>query len=288
MIAGYDGTAGADSQRFFKGADSFRGFALAGVGPRDLVARHDTTPAPSAAMSIAIGTFAARLPTLLPESYGVSLGLFTDFGTVGRIDNVQFAACTHRRQSCIKDNLAFRASAGISVKWKSPFGPVQIDLGLPIVKTEYDRPQIIHFSGATGAKPMKKTLALSLALFAVSLAPVMAAPPRRRRRRVPAPKILVIDRAAILRFSKVGQDVTSRSPPTATRPRTIWTARPRRCRPRARHCSSRSPILAPDVKAQKIKDFETKQAALQDQATRKEQMIQYAMASGAADTSPRP
>jgi hypothetical protein len=29
-------------------------------------------------------------------------------------------------------------------------GPVQIDLGLPIVKTFYDRAQIIHFSTATG------------------------------------------------------------------------------------------------------------------------------------------
>jgi len=50
----------------------------------------------------------------------------------------------------VKDNLAFRGSAGISVSWKSPFGPVQIDLGLPYAKTYYDRPQIIHFSTATG------------------------------------------------------------------------------------------------------------------------------------------
>ena len=73
-------------------------------------------------------------PTFLPESYGVSLGLFTDFGTLGRLDNV-IRACTPNtataQGTCVKDNLAFRASAGISVQWKSPFGPVQIDLGLP-------------------------------------------------------------------------------------------------------------------------------------------------------------
>ena len=44
----------------------------------------------------------------------------------------------------------FLGSAGISVTWKSPFGPVKIDLGLPYMKTYYDRPQIIHFSTATG------------------------------------------------------------------------------------------------------------------------------------------
>jgi outer membrane protein assembly factor BamA len=46
--------------------------------------------------------------------------------------------------------LTFRATAGISFQWRSPFGPIQIDLALPYVKTSYDRPQIIHFSTATG------------------------------------------------------------------------------------------------------------------------------------------
>jgi outer membrane protein insertion porin family len=52
--------------------------------------------------------------------------------------------------SCIVDNLALRASAGISIGWKSPFGPIQIDLGIPILKTPYDRTEIIHFSAGTG------------------------------------------------------------------------------------------------------------------------------------------
>jgi outer membrane protein insertion porin family len=50
----------------------------------------------------------------------------------------------------VVDNFAFRASAGISLGWRSPFGPLQIDLGLPYVKTYYDRPQILHFSAGTG------------------------------------------------------------------------------------------------------------------------------------------
>ena len=97
---------------------------------------------------------ARTLPALLPESYGINAGLFTDFGTLGHLDNVSSHLCTGAQYSgigtCVKDNLAFRATAGISVQWKSPFGTVQIDLGIPYIKTSYDRPQIIHFSTATG------------------------------------------------------------------------------------------------------------------------------------------
>jgi outer membrane protein insertion porin family len=150
-ITGYGGTNVPINQRFFEGGDSFRGFKLAGIGPRDIDA-----PVDQGALGgnvFAIGTLAARLPTIVPESYGITLGVFTDFGTLGRVDNV-IRACTPNtglsQVPCDKDNLAFRATAGISFQWRSPFGPIQIDLALPYIKAAYDRPQIIHFSTATG------------------------------------------------------------------------------------------------------------------------------------------
>jgi outer membrane protein insertion porin family len=96
-----------------------------------------------------------RFPSLLPESYGVGLSLFTDFGTMGRLDTLGgFRVCNGAQYSgigtCVKDNLAFRATGGVSFQWRSPFGPIQIDLALPYIKTKYDRAQIIHFSTATG------------------------------------------------------------------------------------------------------------------------------------------
>ncbi len=134
------------------GGDTFRGFALAGIGPRDITAPNNYGSLGGTVY--AIGTIQARLPAILPESYGVNAGLFSDFGTLGRVDNIFTRTCTGTQfsgvGSCVKDNLAFRASAGISIQWKSPMGPVQIDLGLPIVKAFYDRAQIIHFSTATG------------------------------------------------------------------------------------------------------------------------------------------
>ncbi|MEO8300586.1 MAG: outer membrane protein assembly factor BamA [Rhizomicrobium sp.] len=152
-ITGYDGSLVPFNERFFDGGDTFRGFALAGIGPRDTVAPSNTGALGGTVR--AIGSAQMRFPSLLPESYGVGLSLFTDFGTMGRLDNLSgFRQCTGAQYSgvgtCVKDNLAFRGSAGISVSWKSPFGPVQIDLGLPYAKTAYDRPQIIHFSTATG------------------------------------------------------------------------------------------------------------------------------------------
>jgi outer membrane protein insertion porin family len=153
-ITGYGGDAVPFYQRYFDGGDTFRGFALAGIGPRDIVAPSNTGALGGTVH--AIGTAEVRFPSLIPESYGIGLSLFTDFGTLGRVDNLAGIGrlCTGAQYSgigtCVKDNLAFRGSAGISVTWKSPFGPVKIDLGLPYVKTYYDRPQIIHFSTATG------------------------------------------------------------------------------------------------------------------------------------------
>ena len=152
-ITGYNGSLVPFEERFFDGGDSFRGFALAGIGPRDIVAPSNTGALGGTVR--AIGTAQMRFPSLLPESYGVGLSLFTDFGTMGRLDSLGGGrVCTGAQFSgvgtCVKDNLAFRGSGGISVTWKSPFGPVQIDLGLPYAKAFYDRPQIIHFSTATG------------------------------------------------------------------------------------------------------------------------------------------
>jgi outer membrane protein insertion porin family len=144
-ITSYDGTPVPVNSRYFEGGDTFRGFSIAGVGPRDLALGR--LGAVGGNLS-AIGTISARMPSLFPESFGLNMSLFSDFGTIGHVDSVFSRACT--ATSCLRDNLAFRASAGVSVQWKSPFGPLNIDLGIPIVKAPYDREQIIHFSTGTG------------------------------------------------------------------------------------------------------------------------------------------
>ncbi|MBI3760136.1 MAG: outer membrane protein assembly factor BamA [Deltaproteobacteria bacterium] len=143
-ITGYGGHHVRLNERFFRGGDSFRGFKLAGIGPRDIRTNGQGAIGGDAYV---IGTVELRIPDFLPADYGISTSLFSDFGTLGHIDT-GVPTCTP--VNCIKDNLAFRASAGISIAWKSPFGPVQIDLGVPIVRQSYDKSQIIRFSTATG------------------------------------------------------------------------------------------------------------------------------------------
>ena len=143
-ISGYGGTGIPINERFFKGGPSFRGFQIAGIGPRDIASD------PSAALGgqlFAIGTYQVRLPAILPEDYGVSLSLFSDFGTLGIVRGVN-KGC-NLPFSCVKDDLAIRQSVGIAVNWKSPFGPVEIDLGYPVLKQSYDKPQAIRLSAGT-------------------------------------------------------------------------------------------------------------------------------------------
>jgi len=141
FIQGYGGDSVPIEERFFRGGDSFRGFKLAGIGPRDTTYTGDYGAL--GGDFYAIGTYQVRIPDFVPADYGMSFSLFSDFGTLGHLDSPF-------RTTNVKDNLALRASVGISVKWKSPFGPVQIDFGVPVAKASYDRTEFIHFSAGTG------------------------------------------------------------------------------------------------------------------------------------------
>jgi outer membrane protein insertion porin family len=150
-ITGYSGVLLPINERFFKGGDTFRGFNLAGIGPRDTSVSKDVGALGGDVY--VIGSAQLRLPSFLPDDYGLNFSLFSDFGTLGYLDNKQTQCEFYTSQGhiCpIKDNLALRASAGLSIGWKSPFGPVQVDLGVPFLKTDYDRPQLIHFTAGTG------------------------------------------------------------------------------------------------------------------------------------------
>jgi len=149
-ITGYGGQDVRLNERFFEGGDTFRGFQIAGIGPRELHVRRESALGGEA---FAIGTLDLRLPDFLPADYGISASLFTDFGTLGHIANqpgLQSCGRVNRFTPCIVDDMAFRASAGIAINWKSPFGPVEVDIAVPYVKQDYDKSQVIRFSAGTG------------------------------------------------------------------------------------------------------------------------------------------
>lgn len=115
---------------------------------------------------------------------------------------------------------------------------------------------------------MKKTLALAFILVP-TLALAASAPPQ--------PRIVVIDRAAILQFSKVGQDVTRQAQAYSAQIKADLNGRAKALEAEGQQLQQQVAILAPDVKAQKIKAFENKQAALQAEATRREATIQQGL-----------
>jgi outer membrane protein insertion porin family len=150
-IDSYGGGEGVRiNDRFFKGGATFRGFETAGIGPRDISFNNSV-----GGKLYAIGSLELTVPTFLPEQYGIKAALFTDFGTLGRVDATDRISCsTGTTVACfpntsLRDNLSLRASSGISIGWKSPLGPIQFDISRPWAKEPYDQTESFRFSTST-------------------------------------------------------------------------------------------------------------------------------------------
>ncbi len=155
-IFGWNGDDIRINDRFFKGGSSFRGFDVAGIGPRQLLVDDDTGELVNAGQALggnayAIGTLQLDVPLPVPESFGLDAALFTEFGTLGILDDrsrrtVDLAG---DNMLVIDDTPSLRATAGITFFWDSPFGPVQFDFAQPIQNEEYDEVEEFRFSTRT-------------------------------------------------------------------------------------------------------------------------------------------
>jgi outer membrane protein len=114
-----------------------------------------------------------------------------------------------------------------------------------------------------------KTLVLALAFAGLSTAAFAAGPPPPP----PAPKIVVIDRAAIMQFSKPGQDIARQVQGYAAQAKADLTGQGKALQAEGRALQQQVAILAPDVKAKRVAAFEAKQAALQGLAQKKDDQI---------------
>ncbi len=91
---------------------------------------------------------------------------------------------------------------------------------------------------------------------------------------LPQPRILVIDRQAILRFSKVGQDITRQVTGYTQTAETQLKAEQDGLQREGQALQQQVAILAPDVRSQKIKAFEAKQAAFRQRLDTRQNQIQ--------------
>src|SRR5471032_928109 len=115
-------------------------------------------------------------------------------------------------------------------------------------------------------KMKKLLLALAFAGLAISIAPAtpaLADPPQ--------PKIVVIDRAAIMQFSKVGQDIARQMQAAANQAKADLSGEGKSLQDEERNLQQQVAILAPDVKAKRLAAFQAKAASLQGAAQRKDE-----------------
>lgn len=139
--------------RFFMGADSFRGFAKSGIGPMQINNAGGLDSI--GGQTYAIGTLEATFPIGAPEAWGISGAVFTDFGTVFNAPEETIsgttAPCTRGagNDCTVYDKAAFRASVGAGIIWKSPFGPLRFDAAYPLMSESTDNKEWFRFSIGT-------------------------------------------------------------------------------------------------------------------------------------------
>ncbi len=149
-VFGWGGQQVLLQDRFFVGGDNLRGFAPAGIGPRDSSSGDALGGNKYYAGSLSLG-----VPLGLPKELGITGRVFTDFGSLWSNDQKNIVltpaqlAATGGGVPQIVDASSIRATAGVGVSWKSPVGPIRLDLGLPIKKESFDKTQFFHVSFGT-------------------------------------------------------------------------------------------------------------------------------------------
>lgn len=134
-ITGYSDTDVEINERFFIGGSTLRGFERSGIGPRD----SKTDDALGGNMFYR-GSVEGSFPVGLPKEMGIKGHLFTDFGSLMDIDE---------DGTDLLEEDSLRASAGVGLSWRSPFGPIRVDLAVPYIKEDFDEEEYFRFDFGT-------------------------------------------------------------------------------------------------------------------------------------------
>ncbi len=135
---GYIVGIGEDVQvldRFHIGGDNLRGFESRGAGPRDTL-----TEDALGGEWLYTSSIELQFPLGLPAELGIGGRVFTDMGSAGGLNPVN---------ATTEDSGSLRLSTGIGMTWNSPFGPLGIDLGIPLLEEEYDKKESFRVNFGT-------------------------------------------------------------------------------------------------------------------------------------------
>ncbi len=127
------------NDRFFLGNPRIRGFNIAGLGPRDPV-----TLDALGGNRMYNGTVAVLIPIGKAKEFGIKTSAFVDFGSLGKLDITESES-----QFGVLATGKPRVSTGISIAWRSPFGPIRFDFAKAIVKEPFDKTQFFQFNIGT-------------------------------------------------------------------------------------------------------------------------------------------
>jgi len=123
------------TNRFFIGGESLRGFETGGIGPRD----RDTGDA-LGGNAYYTATGELTFPIGIAKEFGILGRTFVEGGTLTGID-----VSGPQLQSSDKPRL----SVGVGLSWRSPFGPIRLDLAQAVVKEDFDEEEFFRFSFGT-------------------------------------------------------------------------------------------------------------------------------------------
>lgn len=179
-MIGLDGSEVRMLDDFKMGPNLVRGFAPAGLGPRDVTNYQygfGTGDEIGGTMYWGASLEFDYPLYFLPKDAGFTGGVFVDAGSVWGYKGETQDPATQELNGLIttsggasfacqplvpaggakgggcgmlyEDSAAVRASAGVSLIWNSPFGPLRFDFAYPFLKQWYDRSEFFAFGGGT-------------------------------------------------------------------------------------------------------------------------------------------
>ncbi|WP_342628997.1 outer membrane protein assembly factor BamA [Nguyenibacter vanlangensis] len=144
---------------FYLGGNTLRGFLDGGAGPRTMGIPAYTWQGVQYPMHSQEDFIGGRFIYTASATVNFPMPLAADMGIRGRyfvdaggLDGLRvprrytaYPQDMPRYTPVYGDTLSPRVSTGVGFSWKSPFGLINIDLGIPVVKQRHDRTQLLRF-----------------------------------------------------------------------------------------------------------------------------------------------
>jgi outer membrane protein insertion porin family len=162
-LAAFGGSQLRIVDNFNLGPSLVRGFAPSGLGPRD-IGSGNPQGNPLGGTVFYGASAEVQFPIFgLPKDLGLKGAIFADAGTLygyhGRTNFSPTGVCSggpfvapFTQSNCISvggDTSMIRTSAGGSIIWASPLGPIRFDFAKAITKNQFDQTQFFRFTGGT-------------------------------------------------------------------------------------------------------------------------------------------